>query len=70
MFIGLRSGSVVFLVAFIATCIAMITASVTSRILRRAESQGSPTMRAYVRYRCAMKWRATKFMTKRFFMLE
>lgn len=69
MFIGLRSGSVVFLVAFIATCIAMITASVTSRILRRAESQGSPTMRAYVRYRCAMKWRATKFMTKRFFML-
>lgn len=69
MFVALRSASVIFLVAIIATCIAMITASVTSGLLQRAEHQGSPTVRAYVRYRCAQTWCETKSTTKRFFTL-
>lgn len=69
MFIALRSASVISLMAFIATCIAMITASVTSGLLQRAEHQGSPTVCAYVRYRCAKAWRETKSTTKRFFTL-
>ncbi len=69
MFIGLRSASMIFPVAFIATCIATITVSVTSRLLQRVERQGSPTVRAYVRDRCAKTWRETKSTTKRFFTL-
>ncbi len=69
MFIALRSTPVIFLVAFIATCIAMITASVTGGLLRGAERQSSPTACAYVRYRSAKTWRETKSMTKRFFAL-
>lgn len=69
MFIGLRYASVIFLVAFITTCVAMITASVTGTLLQRAEHQGSPTVFAYVRYHCAETWRETKSTTKRFFTL-
>ncbi|MCC4906819.1 hypothetical protein [Microbacterium sp. cx-59] len=69
MFIALMSASVIFLVAFIAMCIAMITASVTRGLLQRAEHQGSPTVCANVRYRCAKTWRETKSTTKRFLTL-
>ncbi|MGW8484409.1 hypothetical protein ACWGJP_14860 [Microbacterium sp. NPDC055903] len=69
MFIGLRYASVIFLVAFFTTCIAMITGSVASRLLQRAEHQGSPTVFAYMRHHCAETWRETKSTTKRFFTL-
>lgn len=69
MFIGLLSGPVIFLVAFITTCVAMITASAASRLLQRAEHQGSSTVWAYVRYRCEMTWRETRLMTKRLLTL-
>lgn len=67
MLIALSTASGVFLAASASMCISAITASVAHSLLKGAEHHETPTMRAFVQYRCVTTWHRVKAATTRFF---